>query len=156
VIAMELAEGTLEQQLQQARGHGQAGIPREQLLAWMQEAARGIDYLNEARHGQPPAGIQHRDIKPANLLLVGGCVKVGDFGLAKALQQAAATNRTGAMTLAYAAPELCQGQVSRHVDQYALAVSYCKLRGGRLPFEGEPANIVLGHVQREPDLSMLP
>jgi hypothetical protein len=60
------------------------------------------------------------------------------------------------MTMAYAAPEFFQGQTSNHSDQYSLAVTYCQLRGGRLPFAGTPAQIVAGHLQQPPDLSMLP
>src|SRR5207253_5893792 len=41
-------------------------------------------------------------------------------------------------------------------DQYALAVSYCLLRGGRFPFEGNPAQMLQGHLLREPDLTMVP
>src|SRR5262249_3560431 len=40
--------------------------------------------------------------------------------------------------------------------QYSLAVTYCLLRGGRLPFTGGPAALVAGHLHRPPDLSMLP
>jgi len=35
-------------------------------------------------------------------------------------------------------------------------VSWCQLRGGRLPFEGEPVQVVAGHLYRPPDLTMLP
>src|SRR5262249_38862150 len=108
----------------------------------------GIDHLNEL-------GIQHRDIKPENLLLVGGSIKVADFGLAKLLQHSATSN-TGVMTPAYAAPEFFNGETHPQSDQYSLAVAYCLLRGGRLPFEGSPAQIIAGHCMQPPDLSMLP
>ena len=41
-------------------------------------------------------------------------------------------------------------------DQYSLAVSYCYLRGGRLPFEGTHVEIIDGHRTKSPDLTMLP
>ena len=41
-----------------------------------------------------------------------------------------------AMTPAYAAPEFFNDQASRWSDQYSLAVAYCQMRGGRLPFAG--------------------
>jgi serine/threonine protein kinase len=156
VIAMELADDTLLNRLADAVGEGLSGIPADELLEYMADAARGIDYLNEPRpaDGQPH-GIQHRDIKPANLLRVGGRVKVADFGLAKLLDHTLASN-SGSLTPAYAAPEFFQGETSAHSDQYSLAVSYCQLRGNRLPFRGSKEQVMMGHLTNPPDLGMLP
>jgi WD40 repeat protein len=60
------------------------------------------------------------------------------------------------MTALYAAPEFFQGKTSQHSDQYSLAVTYCQLRGGRLPFSGDPAQVMAGHLHGQPDLTMLP
>jgi formylglycine-generating enzyme required for sulfatase activity len=158
VVAFELADGTLMQRLQQCQAEGLPGIPPEELRCYMREAAKGIDFLNEPRHsveGRTAVAIQHRDVKPANLLLVGGSVKVGDFGLAKLLDRTVAAN-SGALTVSYAAPECFRNQTTHFSDQYALAVSYCQLRGGRLPFEGPVAAVMAGHLSGTPDLSMLP
>jgi formylglycine-generating enzyme required for sulfatase activity/serine/threonine protein kinase len=158
IIALDLADGTLRDRLYECRSQGLPGIPGPELLEYMREAAKGIDFLNEPRHtvdGRSGVSILHRDIKPANLLLVGGGLKVGDFGLAKLLENAAASN-TGAMTIAYAAPECFQNRTTRHSDQYSLAVTWCELRGGRLPFQGSFESVMAGHVSRPPDLSMLP
>ena len=46
--------------------------------------------------------------------------------------------------------------MSSQSDQYCLAVTYCHLRGGRLPFVGTEAEVMSGHLLRAPDLSMLP
>ncbi len=154
VIATELADCTLLDRLHEAQRNGQAGIPVFELLGYMDEAAKGIDYLNEPTI----AGrlrIQHRDIKPQNLLLSGGSVKVGDFGLARAIRFEA-TGHTGSLTLAYAAPECFDGTTSFRSDQYSLAITYCYLRGGRLPFDGTHVEIIDGHRMKSPDLSMLP
>jgi Tfp pilus assembly protein PilF len=158
IIAMELADRTLWQRWQEAVEQGLPGIPPDELLGYLQEAAKGLDFLNERRHRSDSGevlGIQHKDIKPQNLLLVGGTVKVADFGLAKVLEHTV-TNASGGLTPAYAAPEFFQGQATRWSDQYCLAVSYCLLRGGRLPFEGTGVQIMAGHVMQAPDLSMLP
>jgi hypothetical protein len=48
-----------------------------------------------------------------------------------------------------------QGRVSDRTDQYALAVSYCLLRGGRLPFPDTPRDFAPGYVRPAPDLTML-
>jgi formylglycine-generating enzyme required for sulfatase activity len=148
ILALELGEGTLLDRLKQAQAAGTEGIPPGELLDHMRDAARGLDYLNGR-------GIQHRDVKPHNFLLVGDGVKVADFGLAKLLQHTLTSN-TGSLTPAYAAPEFFNGQTSNLSDQYSLAVTYCQLRGGRLPFEGSATELMMGHVIREPDLTMLP
>jgi formylglycine-generating enzyme required for sulfatase activity/serine/threonine protein kinase len=148
IVAMELADRTLLDRFKEVQKQGETGIPREELLGYMQEAAKGIDYLNSQ-------GIQHRDIKPQNLLLVGDAVKVADFGLAKLLQRSM-TGHTGTMTPHYAAPEFFRGHTHQTSDQYSLAITYTLLRGGRLPFRGSPADVMLGHLTEQPELSMLP
>ena len=154
VVAMELADKTLFDRLEESLGEGLQGIPKDELVEYITEAAKGIDALNSpADPNQPP--LQHRDIKPQNLLLSGGSVKVGDFGLAQSILSEV-TEHTGSMTFAYAAPENFDGQTSRHSDQYSLAIAYCELRGGRLPFVGSYLDVMDGHRSRKPDLSMLP
>jgi formylglycine-generating enzyme required for sulfatase activity len=148
IVATELADRSLLDRLKEAVKQGQPGIPLQELQDWLRDAARGIDHLNSL-------GIIHRDVKPHNLFLCGDSVKVADFGLAKMLERTLATASTK-LTPAYSAPEFFNSQASRWSDQYCLAVSYCQLRGNRLPFEGGISELVAGHLFREPDLSMLP
>jgi hypothetical protein len=148
VVACELADRSLADRLQQCLDAGEAGVPASELSRYLRDAAEGLDYLN-AR------SVQHRDVKPSNLLLVGESVKVGDLGLLKELTAAMASH-TGLMTPEYAAPEFFDGKVTRHSDQYSLAVAYCELRGGRLPFKGTPLQLLRCHTHTPPDLSMLP
>jgi hypothetical protein len=158
VIGMELADRSLAVRLNEALGEHQPGIPFPELIAYLREAAEAIDFLNEPRHtisGQPNLSIIHRDIKPQNLLLLGGGLKVADFGLARVVQRSL-VSVSGGMTPAYAAPEFFQGHVSRHSDQYSLAVSYCQLRCAQLPFRGSPLEVMAGHLCQQPDLNFLP
>ena len=159
IIAAELAGPSLSDRLRTLINEGQAGIPKRELLSYMTDVAKAIDHLNKRRHplgeGKKRGGIQHRDIKPQNLLLSGGGVKVADFGIARFLERHA-TSHTGTMSVAYAAPEFFEGETSDRSDQYSLAVTYCELRGGRLPFEGTKIELMRGHLEKAPDLSMLP
>jgi serine/threonine-protein kinase len=99
VIAMPLCEQSLMDRLHASP----AGLPRKELLGYMVDLARAVDYLNEPRH---PAGdgrlvgVQHRDIKPHNIFLVGGAVRLADFGLAKVLAASVASH-TGSMSPNY-------------------------------------------------------
>jgi serine/threonine protein kinase len=78
---------------------------------------------------------QHGDVKPSNLLAFGDRVKLSDFGLSSATTMSLKRSLPVG-TEHYAAPEVHQGRVSTWTDQYALAITYCQLRGGRLPFAG--------------------
>ena len=86
-------------------------------------------------------GLVHRDIKPANLLFdEHGVVRVGDFGLARALAEAAWTEPVGALvgTARYAAPE--QGGAvppDARADLYALAVVLVESCTGEVPVVGD-------------------
>jgi serine/threonine-protein kinase len=83
------------------------------------EAARALDYAHRR-------GLVHRDLKPANLLFdEEGRTAIADFGLARALAEAAWTEPEGVLlgTARYAAPEAAQGKaVDGKADIYGLGL----------------------------------
>jgi serine/threonine-protein kinase len=156
VVAMELADGTLIDLLDIYREEADIPIPAAHLLPLLAPVAEALDYLNAPQHlveGRK-VGIQHCDVSPSNLLLFGEVVKVSDFGLAAALSSPLQAHRPAGKT-DYAAPEVFQGWLSNWTDQYALAVTYCYLRGGRLPFPDAPASFLRTYTRPPPDLTLL-
>ncbi len=148
ILAMELCDRSLQDRLTEALDQQLPGMPLNELLDCMRDAATGLDALNAKQ-------VQHRDVKPANLLLLDSGVKVADFGLAKVLEQTVASN-SGAGTTAYTAPECFKGKLTQQSDQYSLAVTYFHLRTGRLLFKGDQAQVMYAHLELEPGLSHLP
>lgn len=150
IIVSELADRTLFDRFQECRTQGLPGIPRDELLRYLMEAAEALDLMNDQFN------LQHLDIKPQNLFLMFNHVKVGDFGLVKDLQ-GMFTQISSGVTAVYAAPETFDGTVSRFCDQYNLAITFQELLTGQLPFDGTTARqLMMQHVTGEPNLSPLP
>ena len=98
------------------------------------EACAGLDYAHRR-------GLIHRDIKPANILFdADGRLRIADFGLARALAEAAWTEPDGAIlgTARYAAPETVEGWVlDGRADVYGLALVLYEGVTGESPFIGD-------------------
>src|SRR5438128_2930953 len=150
LIVMELADRNLWDRFRECRGQGLPGVPREELMRYMEEAAEALDLMNNQYQ------LQHLDIKPQNLFLVHNHIKVADFGLVKDLEGMVAS-LTGGVTPIYAAPETFEGYVSRFSDQYSLAIVFQELLTGVRPFSGSNARqLMLQHLQGKPNLDPLP
>jgi serine/threonine protein kinase len=151
IIVMELADRSLHDRFEECVSAGLVGIPRDELLAYVRDAAEALDHMNE-KHG-----LQHLDIKPRNLFLVAGRVKVADFGLVKHLERTGASGLLGGVTPLYAAPETFGGSISDRSDQYSLAIVYQELLTGQRPFNGKNARaLAQQHINEEPELRLLP
>jgi serine/threonine protein kinase len=156
VIATELAEGSLLDLLTAYRTELGTPISPEHVCHLLAQAAEVLDFLNTPHHhvcGRRVA-VQHRAVKPSNLLVVEDQVKLADFGFAVVPHSSAEASHPLPPS-PYLAPEVLQGRVSDWLDQYALAVTYCLLRGNRLPFPEAPAAAEGDGERPPPDLSML-
>jgi serine/threonine protein kinase len=151
LIVMELADNSLYDVFQEYTGKGRAGIPREVLLGFLSDAAEGLDHMIEKHQ------LQHLDVKPKNLFLIADRVKVADFGLVRGVSGPSTSGMTGGITPVYAAPETFANKVSKHSDQYSLAVVYVELLTGRKPFNGRNVRqLAMQHMMEPPDLTGVP
>ena len=150
VIVTELADASLKDRCEQCREAGLPGIPRDELLVYLRDAAEALDYMSEHY------SLQHLDVKPENLLIVGGRVKVADFGLVRQVQEQT-VSFMGGLTPVYASPEVFAGHPSLHSDQYSLAIVYQEMLTGTLPFPGRStAQLAEQHARTRPRLMPLP
>ena len=149
IVVTELADGNLSDVFDKYKADGKAGIPRDELLNLLKDAADALDYMSE-KHG-----LQHLDIKPDNILIQGDHAKVGDFGLAKDLNVTNVSVLNG-FTPTFAAPEIFEGRPGRASDQYSLAIVYQYMLTGHVPFNGRTAaQLTAQHLRSQPDLVAL-
>lgn len=98
------------------------------------------------------AGIVHRDLKPENVLLADdGRIKIGDFGLARAVSANTTTGQALLGTIAYLSPELVtRGVADARSDIYAFGIVMFEMLTGQQPFKGEQAmQIAYQHAHGE-------
>jgi serine/threonine protein kinase len=150
LIVTELADSSLKDRFETCRKEGKPGIPRDELLAYLRDTADALDYMSEQH------SLQHLDVKPENLLLLGGRVKVADFGLVKDIHDHTAS-MMGGLTPVYAPPEVFEGRPSRRSDQYSLAIVYQEMLTGVVPFPGRTAaQLAAQHLNAKPRVTSLP
>lgn len=87
------------------------------------------------------SGIVHRDVKPENVLLADdGRIKIGDFGLARAVSANTTTGQALLGTIAYLSPELVtRGIADERSDLYAFGIMLFEMLTGTQPYTGEQA-----------------
>jgi serine/threonine protein kinase len=151
-IASELTRTNLAHRVEECRQFRGKGIPIEELLAYVQQVAEGVDALNDSTHalrGSKWVSLVHTDLRPANLLRFGNSVKIANFAWCRMLdgdeaELAGMPARTPRPTMA---PELAAGRIHRRTDQYSLAASYVQMRTGNLLLEsGLPTGAASGAV----------
>ncbi|WP_244930707.1 Stk1 family PASTA domain-containing Ser/Thr kinase [Nocardioides sp. W7] len=143
-IVMEYVAGrTLRDVLREGRK-----ILPERALEITSGVLAALDYSHRA-------GIIHRDIKPGNVMLTpSGDVKVMDFGIARAISDAANTmTQTAAVvgTAQYLSPEQARGEtVDSRSDVYSAGCLLYELLTGRPPFVGDsPVAVAYQHVREQ-------
>ncbi len=142
-LVMELLPGrTVSNEI---ADHG--SLPAERVAQIVADTASALATAHDA-------GVIHRDVKPSNILLAdSGMAKLGDFGIARALDRASHT-RTGEMfgTPQYLSPEQARGEAATpKSDLYCLGVVAHEMLTGSRPFDKPtPIATALAHVQEPP------
>ncbi|HTE85896.1 MAG TPA: serine/threonine-protein kinase, partial [Dehalococcoidia bacterium] len=115
-------------------------LPLSQALAIVEQVCQGLEFAHNK-------GIVHRDLKPGNVWLTAdGVAKIGDFGLAVAIDRTRLT-QAGMMvgTVSYMPPEQATGgDVTARSDLYSLGAMLYELVTGRPPFVGDEAVAIIG------------
>jgi serine/threonine protein kinase len=134
-LAMEFVEGPALTNVIKEAG----ALPAQRAADITRQAAEALAVAHDM-------GIVHRDLKPDNIMLAKNrdgtdCVKVVDFGIAKAANnEAQKVTRTGLVvgTPEYMSPEQLAGdKLDGRSDIYSLALVAFNMMTGKLPFPGE-------------------
>ena len=118
----------------------------DQALKYFKQACLGVQTSHKA-------GIVHLDLKPENMLILGGEVKISDYGLSRIMEDIGMMSQDslqdGAGTAHYMAPEQILSANPKDVDEsadiYALGCVLCELLTGDLPYTGSPQQILEKH-----------
>src|SRR5437879_3758922 len=143
----ELEGETLRERLER---EGQ--LPLEQAVQIAREVADALSYAHSR-------DVVHRDIKPENILLESGHAVVSDFGIARAITQAAGSKLTETGipvgTPAYMSPEQASGggPIDGRSDVYSLACVLYEMLVGEPPYTGPTAQVVIAKRFTDPVLS---
>ena len=123
------------------------------------EAVRLIIEIVDALSAAHARGIVHRDIKPDNVMLSGRHALVTDFGVARAVSEAATTSNLTSMGVAlgtpsYMSPEQASADpaTDHRADLYSVGVMAYELLAGILPFvRATPQQVLAAHVSQQPE-----
>jgi len=143
-VIMEYVSGpSLRELLTESPG----GLGAQKAAFFLREIAKGLSFLHEC-------GIVHRDLKPGNVFYENGYVKIGDYGLAKAISASRHSGQTITVgTVHYMAPEIGAGSYGTSIDIYALGILLYEMLTGDVPFGGSsPAEILMKHMTDTPKL----
>jgi serine/threonine protein kinase len=137
-LVMEYLPGINLRDLLQEHGK----LTTEQTVDVLEAVLSGLSAAHQA-------GIVHRDLKPENVMLADdGRIKIGDFGLARAVSANTATGAALLGTIAYLSPELVsRGIADARSDIYAVGIMMYEMLTGEQPYKGEqPMQIAYQHA----------
>ena len=137
IVLPVMSGGDIEGLIEKAPEHK---LPLEQAISITKSVCQGLEFAHSK-------GIIHRDLKPGNVWLsADGTAKIGDFGLAVAVDLSRLT-QSGMMvgTVSYMPPEQAMGgKVTPKADLYSLGAMLYEMVTGRPPFIGDDSVAIIG------------
>ena len=132
-IVMEYADdGDLSKKIQhqQKKTCKDKHFSENKILKYFYQICKGIEYIHSKN-------IIHRDIKSQNIFLMkNGTIKIGDFGIAKALTKTNSNAMTVIGTPYYFSPEIINGEAYNYkTDIWSLGVVLYEMCNLKLPFD---------------------
>ena len=132
-IVMEYADdGDLNKKIRQQKQKisKEKYFPEEKILKYFYQICKGIEYIHSKN-------VIHRDIKSQNIFLTkNGTIKIGDFGIAKALTKTNSNAMTVIGTPYYFSPEIINGEPYNYkTDIWSLGVVLYEMCSLKLPFD---------------------
>uniref|UniRef100_A0A3P9GY08 non-specific serine/threonine protein kinase n=1 Tax=Oryzias latipes TaxID=8090 RepID=A0A3P9GY08_ORYLA len=124
----------------------QRGVPfrEEEILDLFVQICLGLKHIHDKK-------VLHRDIKCQNIFLTNGGMKakLGDFGIARMLNNSMDLARTCVGTPYYLSPEICESRpYNNKTDVWSLGCVLYELCTLRHPFEGSSLRQLLGKICR--------
>ncbi|XP_035994803.1 serine/threonine-protein kinase Nek5 isoform X1 [Fundulus heteroclitus] len=124
----------------------QRGIPfsEEQIVDWFVQICLGLKHIHDRK-------VLHRDIKSQNIFLTSGGMKVklGDFGIARILNNTLEMARTCVGTPYYLSPEICESRpYNNKTDIWSLGCVLYELCSLKHPFEGSSLRQLVSKICR--------
>ncbi|XP_040912645.1 serine/threonine-protein kinase Nek5-like isoform X2 [Toxotes jaculatrix] len=124
----------------------QRGVPftEEQIVGWFVQICLGLKHIHDRK-------ILHRDIKSQNIFLTnrGMKAKLGDFGIARMLNNTMELARTCVGTPYYLSPEICESRpYNNKTDIWSLGCVLYELCTLRHPFEGSSLRQLVSKICR--------
>jgi serine/threonine protein kinase len=150
-IAMELITGFTLREVLKHCGQTTGPMPVPVALNILNQICDALDYAhNLADDSGQQLGIIHRDVSPSNIIVAeGGCVKLIDFGIAKASAVGMQTmSGTIKGKFGYMAPEYIGGSIDARADLFAVGVIAHELLTNRPLFSGPDDMDTLNRVMK--------
>jgi hypothetical protein len=150
------AQGLLWYTMPYVQGESLRARLRRDVQLSVDEAVHLTREIAEALAHAHRHGVIHRDIKPENILLSEGHALVADFGIAKAISEAASGSLTDTGlalgTPAYMSPEQAMGRppLDGRTDIYSLGCVAYEMLVGEPPFTGPTTQAVLARALVNP------
>ena len=140
IITEYADDGDLQMKLDEHKRNGEH-FQENQIIDWLMQICLALEYIHEQK-------VIHRNIKPSSIFCMKkGFVKLGDFGIAKLLENPLNKTNTFINNNMYLAPEIINKEdYSFEVDIWDLGITFYQLMFFQFPFEGKDISEIYDNI----------